>query len=138
MLKWEWDIEPMGAPRQTRADRWKQRPVVLRYHAFRDELRRLAKQGKFILPAAGMSLMFVIPMPKSLSKKERARRKWQPHQQKPDIDNLLKAFLDALAKEDSYVWGLESVQKVWGGTGEGKIIIWAKEPHELAVEEDFF
>ncbi len=33
------NITPMGKPRMTRADKWKQREVVMRYRAFCDEVR---------------------------------------------------------------------------------------------------
>lgn len=29
-----YDITPIGKPRMTRADKWKQRPPVMRYRAF--------------------------------------------------------------------------------------------------------
>jgi Holliday junction resolvase RusA-like endonuclease len=45
----------------------------------------------------------------------------QPHQQRPDIDNLAKGVMDALASEDSYIYELHAT-KVWGE--EGKIEIW--------------
>ena len=31
-----YDITPIGKPRMTRADKWKQRPAVMRYRAFCD------------------------------------------------------------------------------------------------------
>lgn len=36
-----------------------------------------------------------------------------PHQQRPDIDNYAKAFLDALCEDDSYVYDLRA-EKYWG------------------------
>jgi Holliday junction resolvase RusA-like endonuclease len=39
------------------------------------------------------------------------------HAQKPDVDNLLKAFTDALwPDEDSHVWDVRAT-KVWGSRG---------------------
>lgn len=39
-----------------------------------------------------------------------------PHQQKPDIDNLTKAVLDALLPDDSVVWSLAKLEKRWADT----------------------
>ena len=40
----------------------------------------------------------------------------KPHQSKPDIDNLIKAFLDALLDDDAHVWDIRAT-KVWGTDG---------------------
>ena len=63
---------------------------------------------------------FLVPMPKSWSKKQRAEMMGRPHQQKPDIDNYLKAFMDAMAIEDQYVFDVRA-RKFW--SDEGKIIL---------------
>ncbi|WP_336242107.1 RusA family crossover junction endodeoxyribonuclease [Enterobacter cloacae] len=70
-------ITPVGKPRMTRRDKWKQRPPVMRY--------RMAMDG-------------------------------QPHQQKPDLDNLKKSLLDALFEDDSHIWDART-SKVWGEIG---------------------
>lgn len=105
-------IEPVGKPRQTRSDAWKQRPAVVRYRAFADELRL---KYPYPLPTR-LYLEFYIPMPKSWSKEKQAEMRYEPHQQKPDIDNLCKAVMDALADDDSYVYAL-SAQKFWSDEG---------------------
>jgi Holliday junction resolvase RusA-like endonuclease len=117
----------MGAPRQTRADRFKKREVVLRYRAFKDEcrLRRLD------LPQSSYHLIFVLPMPASWSKKKKAQMNGQPMQQKPDKDNLEKAVLDALFKEDAAIWD-GRVTKYWGT--EGMIIVREIEPPPTLTE----
>jgi Holliday junction resolvase RusA-like endonuclease len=71
----------------------------------------------FTPPDAGMRLEFFLPMPPSWSKKKRARMKGQPHRQKPDIDNLVKSFLDALLGDDSTVWHLAGQEKRWSEHG---------------------
>lgn len=40
----------------------------------------------------------------------------KPHQQKPDIDNLIKSVLDSLCENDAYIWQV-SASKVWGDVG---------------------
>ena len=88
----------MGAPRMTRADSWKKRPVVLRYHAFRDfineELKGLTKQEMDSIQK--IEVQFWVRMPDSWSKKKKEAMFGKPHQQKPDIDNLQKLLKDAI------------------------------------------
>jgi len=55
-------------------------------------------------------------MPKSWSKKKKAEMLGQPHQQKPDIDNLLKALMDAVLPEDSHIYDIRAT-KYWGNVG---------------------
>lgn len=115
-MRKEYLITPMGKPRMTRSDKWKQRPEVLRYRAFKDEVRL----NKVSLPESGYHITFVIPMPQSWSKKKKTEMNGKPHQQKPDKDNLEKALLDAIFEDDCLIWD-GRVSKVWGETG--KIII---------------
>lgn len=96
----------MGAPRMTKRDRWKRRPCVLRYFAFRDKVR------KYDLPDLnGKLITFYLPIPQSWSKKRKAEAENQPHQLKPDIDNLLKALFDAALKEDSGIYSIRAEKR---------------------------
>jgi Holliday junction resolvase RusA-like endonuclease len=86
------------------------RPCVMRYRAFKDEcLAQGIEIGDVV------EVVFVIPMPVSWSKKKREKMNGQPHQQKPDIDNLAKALMD-VCSEDSHVWSLLAVKR-WGEIG---------------------
>lgn len=60
-------------------------------------------------------------MPKSWSNKKRNEMLGKPHQQKPDIDNLIKAVLDCLCKDDSYIWNVTAL-KQWDINGSITII----------------
>lgn len=115
-----YSITPIGKPRQTRADKWKQRAPVMRYRAFCDEVRL----SKVVMPESGSHITFVIPMPQSWSQKKRAAMIGKPHQQKPDIDNLTKSLLDAIYDDDAHIWDIRT-SKIWGE--EGQIIIREKE-----------
>nr|VXZ85617.1 Uncharacterised protein [Klebsiella pneumoniae] len=66
-----YDITPIGKPGMTRADKWKQRPEVIRYRAFCDE----ARLRKIHLPDSGAHVTFVMPMPQSWSQKKSAIRR---------------------------------------------------------------
>lgn len=110
-------INPCPAPRQSRRDRWIKRPCVERYHAFRDRIAEQKIEQKIVLPESPW-LWFLIPIPRSWSKRKRADLLYQAHALKPDVDNLLKAFLDGVFRDenDSHVWDLR-VTKIWSQAG---------------------
>ncbi|WP_211252307.1 RusA family crossover junction endodeoxyribonuclease [Marinobacterium jannaschii] len=107
-----YEITPVPKPRQTQADRWKKRPAVVRYRDFKDQVRELG----ISIPDSGCRMIFVLPMPKSWSKKKQAEMKGQPHKQRPDTDNMVKAILDSIFEEDSQIHHVEGL-KFWGETG---------------------
>lgn len=106
-------IDPVSKPRMTQRDRWAKRPSVVKYYDFCDDLRILWGENK--VPEE-LYIQFNIPMPKSWSKKKRLNMDGKPHQQRPDIDNLVKAFLDALCEDDSYVFFINA-SKYWSEQG---------------------
>lgn len=111
-------IDPVAKPRMTQRDRWLYPPrrCVSRYYAFKDIIAALGMD----LPVSGAYVSFKIQMPKSWSKKKKAVMEGQPHQQVPDLDNLLKALLDSVYSNDSVVWQI-SAEKRWAK--KGSIII---------------
>ncbi len=111
-----YEISPVAAPRMTQRDKWKKRPCVLRFFEFRDAIRL----ANVAVKLGGSNVLFVLPMPKSWSKKKKAEMDGQPHQSKPDIDNLIKALLDSVFDEDQAVWQI-TAQKRWGTTGRIEI-----------------
>src|SRR5690349_20765062 len=106
-------VTPIGKPRMTQRDRWKNRPVVVRYHRYCDDLRWHLPQ--YTLPGE-LHLQFMMPMPPSWSRKKRNAMVGAPHTQKPDIDNLAKSFMDAFKTEDSHVNSIRA-EKVWAELG---------------------
>lgn len=106
-----YEIDPVSAPRQVRSDTWAPSLHVRRYRAFKDHVRRLGVQVR-----AGDRVTFVLAMPRSWSKTKRAQMDGRPHQQKPDVDNLLKALWDAVEKDDSHLDRV-CLAKVWGVRG---------------------
>jgi Holliday junction resolvase RusA-like endonuclease len=106
-------ITPMGKPRMTQRDVWKKRDVVVRYRDFCDELN--LRLPRYELPAE-LTISFGLPMPKSWSAKKRETMRMMPHDGKPDIDNLLKAFMDAFKTEDKHVYKVIAT-KYWSESG---------------------
>lgn len=116
------DITPCPKPRMTRADRWKKRQSVLKFFAFRDAVRQSpAWETLELLDMDSFKIVFHVPMPKSWSKKKKAQFEGKPHQQRPDLDNFLKAWKDSVYEEDAIVWNIEAT-KLWT-SGPGFITV---------------
>tara|TARA_R110002020_G_scaffold55204_2_gene153331 strand:+ start:267 stop:638 length:372 start_codon:yes stop_codon:yes gene_type:complete len=113
------NIPPCPKPRMTRADRWKKRQSVVKFFAFRDAVRQF--QETHAISWWSFDIEFHVPMPKSWSKKKKALHNGQPHNQRPDLDNYLKAWKDSVFEEDSVVWRVKAT-KLWTD-GSGHIIV---------------
>ena len=121
------NIPPCSKPRMTQRDRWKKRQCVLDFFAFRDRIRQeveridtlLIKESPFDWD--NLTVIFLVPMPKSWSKKKKALMVGKPMQQRPDLDNYLKGLFDATHEEDSSIWKV-TASKIWTDC-TGKIII---------------
>jgi len=109
------DITPRPAPRQNQSDRWRKRPIVLKYRAYSDELRLACSMAGFVL-GEQIYMEFHFPMAKSWSKKKKARMVGKPHRQRPDTDNVVKGIQDSLLAEDCKVWHIEA-KKFWAVRG---------------------
>lgn len=88
----------------------------MRYRAFADECR-----AKGVSVVNGATVIFYLPMPKSWSKKKKESMIGKGHQQKPDVDNLLKAVMDAVLKEDCRIYDIHS-KKFWAEKGGIQIL----------------
>jgi Holliday junction resolvase RusA-like endonuclease len=108
-------MEPISAPRMTQADKWKKRSCVVQYFAYKKAVRIESLINGYRLGNT-LAICFVIPMPPSWSKKKKLEMFAMPHQQKPDCDNLTKAFMDSFGVDDSGVWDIRAI-KIWGDAG---------------------
>jgi Holliday junction resolvase RusA-like endonuclease len=119
ILNIDLDVNPMGKPRMTRRDRWKKRPVILRWFAYKDEI--LLKSAGFIMPLAEYWIIFTIRPAASWSIARSVDAYGTGHQQKPDKDNLEKGILDIFMDDDSKVydgraskqWGVRQNIEIW-------------------------
>ncbi|MFW6341277.1 MAG: RusA family crossover junction endodeoxyribonuclease [Wenzhouxiangella sp.] len=114
-----YQITPVAKPRMTQRDKWAKRPTVLRYRAFKDHVQAMNLQ----LPLDGAVVTFVLPMPASWSQRKRRELDGQPHCQKPDLDNLVKALADACFTDDSTIHTM-AARKIWGASGAIHIRPW--------------
>lgn len=98
-------------PRMTQRDAWAKRPCVIKYYNFKDNITLQANTQNFTINES-IDVVVGVQIPKSWTKKKKAEMEGMPHQQRPDIDNYVKAILDALCEEDSYVHTVNA-RKVW-------------------------
>lgn len=126
------DVIPNTAPRMTKSDQWKtdpnhinpkkrQRLSVTRYFKYKTCVANLCNEIN-LNDFDTLDIIFFIPMPESWSKKKKQKMNGMPHQSRPDIDNLSKAFMDAVLKEDSHVWSIRK-EKRWAYFGSILIYI---------------
>lgn len=119
-VRWEADLEitpvPQGRPRVTR------RGITYlpaRSVAFRNEFRAAIAEKCPKMPLScpvTAEITFRLPMPARLSKRKRAALSGAPHAKRPDLDNLVKAVLDALnghVISDDGLIATISASKIW-------------------------
>ena len=117
-------IEPVGKPRMTRNgiyNKGQMKPNIARYMFFKDRVRKAIDEAGMILNPDELKVEFVLPMAKSWSQKKRFEQNGRPHLQRPDLDNMIKALLDAAHAEDSHFWNVSAV-KLWGERGSIAIL----------------
>lgn len=113
-------VAPVPKPRQSRYDKWQKRPRVVRYREFADKLRQIMEaeyeggiaQFRQDVELKGLAVTFWIAPPKSWSEKKKVAHLGEPHRGRNDIDNLVKAVMDALFEQDCGVWRV-SASKMW-------------------------
>lgn len=120
----EIDITPQPKPRMTRKDKWNPSDAAKRYFQYKRDVTILLRKAG-VRPCDVIDVTFVMPIAarnmKSFSEIDGA-----PHRQAPDLDNLIKGYLDILfppksmGEDDRVVHSIKA-NKVWGATG--KIII---------------
>ena len=102
------NVPPCSKPRMTRADKWKKRQCVTKFFAFRDAIKLSSIHN---IALESFDIEFYIQMPKSWSKKKKAKMNGEPHQQRPDLDNYIKAWCDSVFEEDSVVWRFKASKR---------------------------
>jgi len=99
----------MGKPRMTRKDAWAKRACVVRYWEFKAALNKVLNENPFIIEAIDWGVIYRVDwtayftIPKSWSKKKKDQHRGQIHRHRPDRDNVDKAILDAIFKDDSII-----------------------------------
>lgn len=120
------DAVPIGKPRMTQSDKWKtnpnhpdpkkrKRPAVHKYHEWQNSVRPQAEKMGYVLEDT-IEMYVFLPMPDSWSKKKKAEHNGKVCCQKPDWDNVGKAWCDTFAKEDKEIW-YGHVEQRWAYAG---------------------
>jgi len=99
---------------------WRFSPRAKTYHNKMNELRNEIWNVEEIIQTLinwNYQIIFKIEMPKSWSKKKKLEYNKTYHTQKPDIDNLYKAFVDTVFYwiewvNDSFIYKINA-QKIW-------------------------
>lgn len=121
MKKYVFDVKPVGKPRMTQSDKWRKRKCVIAYFDYKDEIRRQAEEQGFELEN-GMKFYFYIPIYESWSAKRKKENLNQLCLQKPDLDNLLKAFWDACTNKDEAIAYIKEAKKFWSDSPRIEVI----------------
>jgi Holliday junction resolvase RusA-like endonuclease len=106
---------PIGKPRMTRADKWKQRTCVMQYRAWADVIRSLARTGTKITLQKPTVLTI-----RAFFKAPDGAHRTGPHTHKPDFDNVEKAVADALFQNDQMIYKA-SVEKLWADGSQPRV-----------------
>ena len=104
----------MGKPRMTQRDKWKQRPAVVRYRAWCDQLRAVAGAMPEASRVMELNWKAVFVPPTSWSKKTRVAAYGELHRSKFDADNISKAICDCLWPKDDSGIAAGAFEKRWG------------------------
>jgi Holliday junction resolvase RusA-like endonuclease len=110
-------ITPCPKPRMTQRDKWLKCDATRRYWAFCEQV----KLYRVELTYSGADVTFRLPMPNSWSKKRKDINHGTAHQQRPDLDNLIKALCDAIYQNDACVWEI-TARKIWADEGSIEIL----------------
>lgn len=105
----------------TQRDKWLNppRPEILKYRLYKHAIQNYAIIEGFNLGEI-LDATFILPMPKSWSKKKKQLMHGKPHIIKPDLDNIIKFVQDSLKPEGDQMIHTIVANKIWGE--EGKII----------------
>jgi len=117
-MKYIFNIKPLPKPRMTAGDRSGYRKCVRDYWDYKKELINQANKLGYKLPDILEDVTFCLPMPVSWSQKKKILMDGKPHQQTPDIDNLIKALFDSLTNSDANIHTLKNIRKIWGLEGQ--------------------
>jgi Holliday junction resolvase RusA-like endonuclease len=102
-------------PPKVRKHHWDSSPAVKAYFAYRDRVQVLTTG--YDVPTVGLSVTFVMPMPRSWPKRQQAAMLGQYHRARPDVDNLLGGLLNALWPDCDEQVAYLRVGKYWGVDG---------------------
>jgi Holliday junction resolvase RusA-like endonuclease len=110
---------------------YRKKKQIEKYYAFKDELAFWFKKNKIEPPYKNFSIQFRLPIGDSIRPKIAESRVGKDHEQRPDVDNMNKAYLDSFNKRKTMMWfdykdcitNRIFISKVWCRQGEEGIRI---------------
>ena len=111
-------LSKLRARRRLNEKERKRASILSAWLAFVDEV----KLRRVDVPESNSRVVFLMPMPMSWNRSKQDHMRGQPHRgkkdkaRKNDVDNLIKALLDAVYGEDSGVWDIRPT-KIWSDHG---------------------
>jgi len=145
--KYRFNITPVSAVRTVQGDRiffkipkdklrkdgLNRRNRIEKYNKYKVAVLAIAKQMRFSPAEQGMHITFYLPVPKSLRTPQKIKLHMQLHRKRPDVDNMLKGFLDGLLVEDNFI-GDVRVTKRWVNQETGYIEVIFNPPDQLSKD----
>ncbi len=98
-----------------------------KYNEYKINLASQASAKQFVPVEQGMHIVFYLPVAKSWKKYKQKQMHLQLHQNRPDIDNLAKSFLDSLLQEDKHIADIRFTKR-WVNQEKGYIDIFISTP----------
>ena len=110
---------------------------IEKYNRYKIAILAEAKRNNFLFPDLGAAVTFYVPMPRTWRKPKRKLLDGKPHMNRNDIDNLTKALLDSLLKEDKTVAHIGPLAKYWVDLPIGwiEIVVNEVQPKQVVVPE---
>lgn len=105
-------LKPRGLERLLRLEK---------YNDYKATLLTIARKEGLKFLEQGLEINFYFPVPKTWSKWKKEKYHLQGMQSRPDLSNCLKAFEDALLKEDKMIFHYASLSKRWVNKEHGYI-----------------
>lgn len=101
----------------------RRRDRIIQYFTYKANLLKAAEDKGYQLHQMRSWIQFFLPVSPSWSQKQKQAMHLQPHQFKPDLDNLGKAFIDSMVANDSSLYDIR-LTKRWTNTEHGYIKIY--------------
>lgn len=121
MKEYRFPIKPMAKSRPRLSGYKIHMPT--KYIQFKKDVQTMATLMQFEKHPKKLFIRFYFQLPDSITKKEKERRLTEGyHDQKPDLDNLVGAVMDALYPKDDSKIAKISTEKLWSEDFEGFII----------------
>jgi Holliday junction resolvase RusA-like endonuclease len=117
-----------GCPHSLTYENYMMKKRLERFNEYKKRLKELADEKQLVIPDAGFSIYYYLPIPKRWTKKKKLAMNGQLHKQLLDIDNITKGIFDVLRPQDKGIAQISGVGKFWVNQEQGFIEILLNQP----------